>query len=290
MDAFGQLPRPPVLKKGYIIGIVVIIAVAIAVFSLKGTISGFAAKEKAPECSDGIDNDNDGLTDYGYDKAAGKITGDTDCVSLKDSSETKDCPGAAEECNGIDDDCDGFIDDGACPFCGNSVADAGEECDGIDLNGKKCTDLEFDAGELKCRNCMYDTSGCSQIVCGNSIIDSGEECDGSNWGAIKECTDFEFTGGKLKCVSCKFDKSGCTSTKEDFCSDYDDEREYDAFGWVWGVFNSYEYNLTDKCLSETKLKEYYCEGDERRSAYYDCPSLGNNESAYACEDGRCVLK
>lgn len=292
MDEFGETPKKvPKLKKSHIIGIVIIVVVAVVIFSFKGSIFGFVAKEKTLECNDEIDNDEDGLIDYSYDAAAGRITGDLDCTSIKDDSEARECLGIAEECNGLDDDCDGFIDEGVCPYCGDSKIDAGEECDGTDLDGNECSDFEnFNTGELKCKDCKFDTSGCSVVVCGNNIIDPGEECDGSNWGVISGCTDFDYTSGTLKCVNCKFDKSDCSSTKPDRCNDYDGGKEYDELGWISGYLNDFFYNLTDKCISSEKLKEYYCDDEERRSEYYYCSDFGDNETVYVCEDGVCVVE
>ena len=290
MVEFGEkLKGIPRLKKGYTIGIAVIVVVVVVVFFMRGSIFGFTIKERNPQCSDGIDNDIDGSIDYKYDGNAKKIIGDIDCTSLKDDSEAKECPGVDEICNGLDDDCDGFVDEGVCPFCGNNEIDSGEECDGTELNGKECSDFEsFNIGELKCRDCKFDTISCKEIVCGNSIIDPGEECDGTNWGAIKGCSDLGFTGGTLKCIDCKFDKRLCASTKPDSCNDYDGGKEYEESGWIVGVLNDLEYNLTDKCITDEKLKEYYCDGKERKSEYYECPDLGNNETIYVCEDGACI--
>ncbi|HEY4244959.1 MAG TPA: hypothetical protein VGM88_34325 [Kofleriaceae bacterium] len=62
-------------------------------------------------CSDGVDNDGDGKTDYPNDPG---------CVSLADNDETDDCPSGptCPQCgNGIDDDGDGLIDYPHDPNC-----------------------------------------------------------------------------------------------------------------------------------------------------------------------------
>jgi hypothetical protein len=96
--------------------------------------------------------------------------------------------------------------------CGNNVAEAGEQCDGTDLNGGTCAALGFDGGTLKCKaGCTFDTSSCTTAVCGNNRAEAGEECDGTDLNGA-HCTDFGFSGGILKCGAgtCNFDVSTCT--------------------------------------------------------------------------------
>jgi hypothetical protein len=49
-------------------------------------------------------------------------------------------------------------------YCGNSIKEQGEVCDGTDLDDKKCKDFGFDKGELVCsQNCTaFNTSGCKK--------------------------------------------------------------------------------------------------------------------------------
>lgn len=56
------------------------------------------------------------------------------------------------------------------PKCGNSKAELGEQCDGVDLRGRTCNDLiPGSTGTLQCKPpttpsvsaCVYDVSGCS---------------------------------------------------------------------------------------------------------------------------------
>jgi hypothetical protein len=47
--------------------------------------------------------------------------------------------------------------------CGNGVVDAGEDCDGTDLDGENCESVCLDSsgGTLRCNaDCTFDTSGC----------------------------------------------------------------------------------------------------------------------------------
>jgi hypothetical protein len=84
-------------------------------------------------CSNGLDDDGDGYTDYPDDPG---------CSAVDDSSEQS----AAECDNGIDDDGDGLIDYAADPGCSQPQANRERtECqDGIDNDGQLGTD--FDGG------------------------------------------------------------------------------------------------------------------------------------------------
>ncbi|MEK6969726.1 MAG: hypothetical protein AABW48_04830 [Nanoarchaeota archaeon] len=57
------------------------------------------------------------------------------------------------------------------PGCGNYVAESGEACDGPDLAGKSCTDINFygnynyAGGQLTCSGCQFITSSCTKPTC-----------------------------------------------------------------------------------------------------------------------------
>jgi len=101
--------------------------------------------------------------------------------------------------------------------CGNGVVNAGEDCEGGNLNGATCVSRGFDGGTLECGNgCRFDTSNCTSTspdpgpipgpgpsggeeYCGNGNLDTefGEDCDGTNLGqhtdgSTKTCFDFGF--------------------------------------------------------------------------------------------------
>lgn len=55
-------------------------------------------------------------------------------------------------------------DTGPTDECGNDMIDDGEECDGVDLGGLGCTDVNpnYDGGTLACgASCTFDASGCT---------------------------------------------------------------------------------------------------------------------------------
>src|SRR5437667_4316141 len=46
-------------------------------------------------------------------------------------------------------------------FCGDGVAEPGEDCDGADLGGRTCADVGFMGGTLACTSrCRFDLAGC----------------------------------------------------------------------------------------------------------------------------------
>ena len=47
-------------------------------------------------------------------------------------------------------------------LCGNGKIDGPEKCDGKLLGGKTCKALGFTGGALACKNCSFDTSGCTE--------------------------------------------------------------------------------------------------------------------------------
>lgn len=107
---------------------------------------------------------------------------------------TTSSPGGTDA--GDDDDTVG--DDATMPGeCGNGAVEAGEDCDGRDLDGASCSDFDFSAGALVCGgDCHLLTDGC--YTCGDGEIAIGEECDGSNFGGAT-CASLGFGGGTLAC-------------------------------------------------------------------------------------------
>jgi hypothetical protein len=49
-----------------------------------------------------------------------------------------------------------------CSSCGDGIANAGEQCDGLDLGGQSCVGFGYGSGVLACApNCVYDLMGCT---------------------------------------------------------------------------------------------------------------------------------
>ena len=96
--------------------------------------------------------------------------------------------------------------------CGNNSKEAGEFCDGSDLDGETCESLGYGGGTLTCRtDCSaFDISGCTVDTCGNGVLDEGELCDGLELQG-QTCEIIGFGGGQLGCSpNClSFDTSNC---------------------------------------------------------------------------------
>jgi cysteine-rich repeat protein len=165
-------------------------------------------------CSDGFDNDGDGLTDCE----------DSDCV---DDPVCDNCGNgvldAGEECDGGDNctnclclspwtESNGNLGCRNPDLCGNGVKDPGEECDG----GNDCTDCT-------CPSDMEpdDLMGC-RIRCGNLIIDPGEVCDDGNNvsgdGCSADCLSDESCGNGIVDSVEICDDGGESANCDDDCS------------------------------------------------------------------------
>jgi sialate O-acetylesterase len=95
--------------------------------------------------------------------------------------------------DGVDNDCDLDIDcddedclgDPACPFCGDSICDAGEnqcsceaDCGAPPASETSCSDgIDEDCdGEVDCGDSDCASDPACQSTCGNDICDPGEDC------------------------------------------------------------------------------------------------------------------
>lgn len=117
----------------------------------------------------------------------------------------KVCNTAGEACSGDSECCNGTTcQSGRCAtpppstVCGNGVCEAGESCDGGDLNGNTCSALGFDDGTLRCSSaCTFNTS-----LCCNDQCTSGTMCVGD---VLQTCGNYDSDpclewGGGMTCA------------------------------------------------------------------------------------------
>jgi len=145
--------------------------------------------------------------------------------------------------------------------CGNGLLDPEEQCDGTNLNGNTCMELDPERpfGTLRCEaDCTYDSSGCSGS-CGNGQIDGEEQCDGTDFGGMT-CSDFGHPFGNLRCVNCAIDSSACSA--ESLCGNGQLDGGEECDGDDLGGMTCAEYDPTnplgtirckDECTFDTSL-------------------------------------
>ncbi len=99
--------------------------------------------------------------------------------------------------------------------CGNNSAEGLEWCDGQDLRGFACEDLNpnYVGGTLACAgNCAFDETGCTQAICGDNSADGQEWCDGQDLQGA-DCADIGYSSGSLTCdANCNFITTQCVAT------------------------------------------------------------------------------
>jgi len=90
--------------------------------------------------------------------------GDTDSATgvAEGSASATSTTGAADSTSSASASASASATDTGPPPCGNGVIDAGEQCDGADLQGFDCASLGLNRGMLACDPvmCTFDTSQC----------------------------------------------------------------------------------------------------------------------------------
>ncbi len=79
-------------------------------------------------------------------------------------------------------------------LCGNGILDPGEDCDGLEYDGKDCASFGLGPGMLLCNEfCSFYLASCSQIErCDDGFdndIDGKTDCDDSDCQAAATCAD-----------------------------------------------------------------------------------------------------
>jgi alpha-tubulin suppressor-like RCC1 family protein len=157
-------------------------------------------------CGDGLINDAEACDDGAALTpascgvgACARTVADT-CVNCANVACVPGTP-TPEVCNGIDDNCNGLIDDGTVNCCGNSILEAGEQCDDGTTaqnwdgcyrdSSNKCVILDG----FKCSIVVGQKSTCAAL-CGDSFLQTSANCFGAtNDGCVlkggqnEECDD-----------------------------------------------------------------------------------------------------
>jgi len=95
--------------------------------------------------------------------------------------------------------------------CGDGDVDlqAGELCDGANLDGRDCLSEDYAGGVLACNpDCTLDTSGCL-FECGDGDVQGDEQCEGNDLDG-GTCVTEGFEGGDLECnADCTYNTTAC---------------------------------------------------------------------------------
>ena len=72
-------------------------------------------------------------------------------------------------------------------YCGNSVLEAGEECDGNDFGVKSCSNYDYSQGSLSCNSCKISSSGCFNPSANGGGSSGGGSSGGGGGGGGGTC-------------------------------------------------------------------------------------------------------
>ncbi len=114
-------------------------------------------------------------------------------------------------------------------LCGNGVIDTGEACDGDNLGGLACGDLDgFTGGDLACTAaCQFDTTACTDDPCEDECTEGAERCNTAGTGietcvmATSGCTAWVNEPCPAVFPACITEEGGdptCVSTCNDACT------------------------------------------------------------------------
>ena len=161
------------------------LALLVAVISILvvGIVIAVPNPRAAKACSDGLDNDGDGLTDWPEDPG---------CANKNDKTETN----PDVECDdGLDNDGDSAVDydDNGCSSptdtdetdCGDGVCEGGEDCD-------NCAADCLGGGQVCCSGVAYtgdccDNNDCTEpATCVSHVCQIADSCSDTDGGYVPE--------------------------------------------------------------------------------------------------------
>jgi len=221
-------------------------------------------------CSDGIDNDNDGLIDYPADPG---------CENPNDGNEA-DNP--HKQCNdGMDNDNDGLTDYPLDPGCSgpsdddeaNAPVDSCGDSDGGIIYNVSGTVSGYYGGSA-----YSYTDSCASGINLNEYYCSGTSSSSTTYA----CTDMgaNYICSEGKCVY------SAPPPPDNNCSDSDGGLVYNVTGAALGYYNGSFYEYIDSCSNSSSLTEYFCSATLSNSTLYACGNMGAN---YTCSGGKCIL-
>lgn len=226
---------------------------------------------------------------------AGTLSCARNCLEFDESN--------CQECDPMDSYSHGCSDGKICKdrhcvaaTCGNGTKDEGEICDGTDLGGKTCADLDgYGTGDLKCSStCFFDTSSCV-LSTGEKPCSTNEGC-----GANQTCESGVCKSTKMECDSTDLVNSGCPDNKvcsnnkcvDPSCGDKiknQDSEECDGndFGGKrcadFEGFGGGKLTCSSSCKIDTSACTEESGGDDACHGNDECPS------GQICEDsGTCI--
>lgn len=181
-----------------------------------------------------------------------------ECVNSLEANPV-DCALTNEECDAQV----GCVAQGE-PVCGNNTQEAGEVCDGTDLNGQDCaSQAPGSSGTLACdADCLgFDTSGCvGGEICGNNIVEGNEECDDGCDVITGACSSADDGDGCDQ--NCRLEAPGCDGGAPNDTIDSlgggdkepCDSDEFDVFSTCEQIgFGSGTLGCNDDCGFDTSL-------------------------------------
>jgi hypothetical protein len=125
-------------------------------------------------CSPEVDDPANFTAGNTNGNSAGTTGGTTDGESAEATTQVADGSASATsstgpgnvDSTGVPGSTGPVAEEGPGGNCGNGVIDAGEQCDGADLQGFDCASLGLNGGTLACdpMMCTFDTSMCSSTT------------------------------------------------------------------------------------------------------------------------------
>ncbi len=142
-------------------------------------VSGDAGDTDATDASGDAADAPDDAPDAAVDVPDADVTDtadapDADASDAADTTDVADAPDDGTDTSDTSDASDGSGDTAPAAVCGNGIIEAGEDCEGGDLDGQTCLSLGLTDGVLTCgSDCAFRTGQCA--YCPNAICEGAED-------------------------------------------------------------------------------------------------------------------